>query len=1490
MSILAKLTQRLQIKPQVRKEEDIKVVILPEQQAPGNAVTGATEGEAIDKPVAKDMTKDMTRNLAVNLDPGTKIVSEKDNGSTAVDLLKRLEAHKLTKVVKKMPEEPVKESIAPVIEEARKPAPKKQKKRTVLLEDVERVEDVVEGGPQMKEQTKEVGLEAAAADDGAVEPRELINAPSKPVKRYSKKVITGVINLGPVSMMQIGDTPINKRLPPEPVYDIKASSYYMNNREVFVKFINDIFEPYKDDLQDETKDISCDTIGKDTGKLGLLTHQKIVRDYINLYTPYRGLLLFHGLGSGKTCSSIAIAEGLKSYRQVIVMTPASLKRNYMEEIKKCGDLLFRKNQFWEWISVDNNMELIEPLAQVLGGIRINYENKKHQEWIDFIRRHRGVWLVNVTKPTNYDELSTSDKKVLNDQLDVMIELKYRFINYNGLRRSKFKQMTNDFTVNIFDGAVVIIDEAHNLVSRIVNKISSFHKFSERKRGPGETLPIPLALQLYEFLLRAENCRVVMLTGTPMINYPNEIGVLYNILRGYIKTWNITINKEQLKSSTINKSTFQEMFAKEKILDYVNYETNILTITRNPFGFENKIKEEEGYKGVYNRNEKVDDDGKIVLDDKGVMTDEEFIGRIIKILKKNDITVSPRSIQFNVNTALPDTLEPFISNFIDRDNGKLINDFKFKRRIIGLTSYFKSAQEELLPAYNRDINRHIVRIPMSDYQFQIYAVARHDERESEGKKKGSAKIDIDGLFVKPKSTYKIFSRLFCNFVMPNPPGRPTPALFKAAKAQDWLNDYLKESNDKRINAVQENIKNYIASLPPNFESNKEMADLVKVQVEQYIDRFIRQEYDVVDFETFLSKKYQDRMVEIVEEKAARRLEEANQPTKAEAKSEAKVLTKAPEKGIKALTKAQEKEARDRQKAEEKEARDRQKAEEKEAKDLAKAQEKEAKALEKAQEKEAKERQKAEEKEAKALAKAQKKGKGLNDSESESESESDSDLENDVDFKADSKIPLYLLGGAKKKKDGKDEEDDEEDDEDDDAKADAKAANVIEENVPSAKKPTGQSPNVDELLEREIYNEDMDDDAEVRSGVIEGYKDQDANERTVEELEGDEILERTATNPDYKRAINEALDFLQRFSHKYLSLEALRKYSPKFLTMIENIDDKDHPGLHLVYSQFRSMEGIGIFALALEANGYARFKIARNGVGWDLVTSEEDMGKPHYALYTGTEDAEEREIIRNIYNGDWNYIPNNIAAILRERSNDNNMGEIIKVFMITSAGSEGINLRNTRYVHIMEPYWHPVRVEQVIGRARRICSHQGLEQQFRTVEVFIYLMSFTQEQLDSEFGIEIKMKDRSNLEPFLPQSSDEKLFEISTIKEQLSDQILRAIKSSSIDCITHSKSNRKEGIACLSFGNVSNNKFSYNPNIEQDQNDNVADMNTKINDWDVREIVVQSTGKKYMLRLDTNQLYDYESVLQAKQFPGLNPILLGRLEQNKNGEYEIIKYKA
>ena len=107
-----------------------------------------------------------------------------------------------------------------------------------------------------------------------------------------------------------------------------------------------MFKPYRKSMLDVDNNISCDQQRQNTD-FDLLTHQKIVRDYLNLYTPYRGVLLYHGLGSGKTCSSIALAEGMKSDKPVFVLTPASLKMNFFSEMKKCGDELYKKNQFWQ---------------------------------------------------------------------------------------------------------------------------------------------------------------------------------------------------------------------------------------------------------------------------------------------------------------------------------------------------------------------------------------------------------------------------------------------------------------------------------------------------------------------------------------------------------------------------------------------------------------------------------------------------------------------------------------------------------------------------------------------------------------------------------------------------------------------------------------------------------------------------------------------------------------------------------------------------------------------------------------------------------------------------------------------------------------------------------------------------------------------------------------------------------------------------------------
>ena len=135
-----------------------------------------------------------------------------------------------------------------------------------------------------------------------------------PRKRRTKKPLEHIINVIPNKNFKIGKTIINNRIPKrKPNILIKRSEYYMNNREIFVNFINSMFESYKDQIRKDEGQISCD---QDPDKaFSLLTHQEIVRDYLNLFTPYRGLLLYHGLGSGKTCSSIAIAEGMKTSKQ-----------------------------------------------------------------------------------------------------------------------------------------------------------------------------------------------------------------------------------------------------------------------------------------------------------------------------------------------------------------------------------------------------------------------------------------------------------------------------------------------------------------------------------------------------------------------------------------------------------------------------------------------------------------------------------------------------------------------------------------------------------------------------------------------------------------------------------------------------------------------------------------------------------------------------------------------------------------------------------------------------------------------------------------------------------------------------------------------------------------------------------------------------------------------------------------------------------------------
>ena len=396
--------------------------------------------------------------------------------------------------------------------------------------------------------------------------------------------------------------------------------------------------------------------------------------------------------------------------------------NYFKELKKCGDPMYRKTQYWEYVSIVDNPDKLDTLSNVLNIPK------------NVITENKGAWMVDITKQSNYDTLTTDEKKTLDDQLTYMIRMKYNFLNYNGFLMPHFKKITKNHTVNPFDNTVVVIDEAHNFVSRIVNKIKD---------------KASVSMLLYKELLNAENCKIIMLTGTPMINYPNELGVLYNILRGFIKTWHIQIEP----GPKVDSKYLKKLFMKDKILsrtlDFISYQNKKIVVTKNPFGFVNQYEEGE-YRGVQ-------------LSQSKEITSKQFQEAIVKALKSKNIDIVGK-IQIEGNYALPDKPDAFNELFVG-DNNVVKNIDLFKRRIIGLTSYFNSA-EKLLPEYDFNTDFHIIELEMSDYQFQLYEAVRVEERKIE--KSNRKKTDED----KP-STYRIFSRAYCNFVFPPEIPRPTP---------------------------------------------------------------------------------------------------------------------------------------------------------------------------------------------------------------------------------------------------------------------------------------------------------------------------------------------------------------------------------------------------------------------------------------------------------------------------------------------------------------------------------------------------------------------------------------------------------------------------------------------------------------------------------------------------------------------------------------------
>jgi hypothetical protein len=166
--------------------------------------------------------------------------------------------------------------------------------------------------------------------------------------------------------------------------------------------------------------------------------------------------------------------------------------------------------------------------------------------------------------------------------------------------------------------------------------------------------------------------------------------------------------------------------------------------------------------------------------------------------------------------------------------------------------------------------------------------------------------------------------------------------------------------------------------------------------------------------------------------------------------------------------------------------------------------------------------------------------------------------------------------------------------------------------------------------------------------------------------------------------------------FLTPEELPNHAAKFKRVIEAIENSR--GVVLVYSNFVTM-GARLFAMALEEHGYAP------AIGDPLLTNPAYRGaaKGKYGLITAKlGEADIKQILR----------------IVKNRNNSN--GENLRVIVTSPIASEGIDFRYIRQVHILDPWWNMSRIEQVIGRGLRTCSHSDLNFSDQNCTIYLHIV--------------------------------------------------------------------------------------------------------------------------------------------------------------------------
>ena len=313
---------------------------------------------------------------------------------------------------------------------------------------------------------------------------------------------------------------------------------------------------------------------------------------------------------------------------------------------------------------------------------------------------------------------------------------------------------------------------------------------------------------------------------------------------------------------------------------------------------------------------------------------------------------------------------------------------------------------------------------------------------------------------------------------------------------------------------------------------------------------------------------------------------------------------------------------------------------------------------------------------------------------------------------------------------------------------------------------------------------------------------------------------------------------------INKQNIRIYSPKLDTIYKNINEKYKNTISLVYSNFLEY-GIKAFAKILEFNNYKLYN----------TNEEYDSNFKYYAIFSGDQSLEEKADILSRLNKD-----------------ENKHGELINILLISKSGTEGLDLKNVRSIHIIEPFWNFSVIQQVIARGVRYKSHIALPEDERNVQTYIYLSDYNKEMLDNE---KLKIKENTKNKKKLDKieiTTDISMFRNCIKNQELIYKFLKVIASTSIECPFFNKN--KLNYEC--FNCISDDKELYHNDLQTDiELSNNCKRTSKIS---ATEIIIN--GDKYYYRVIDNTASSLNNEIEVFKY---NEILNG---YNKINNLDVI----